>query len=306
MNIVFFNQFHNGDCFVGKGWVKNIIDQIPEATFYYAHRNDPSIIQDLPVEHVHISDIPEIDKMVRIAQNDDGDIFINTWCGAFQGELFGYGFHSNYVIQHRMYELYCEQLSGILKRKITQSTNPHDYLPTIDFSKYDVSKAQAFIDQQAGQKFNLICNGNALSGQSAVGDFKPIIRKLLLDFPHETFVATYDFGLRADNMFYTSNINDMGSDLNQIAYLSKGAKLIVGKNSGPFSYCQYKENLQRDDVTFYSFNRTLTDCLTAGLEFPARFKFSDQSQVDLVCSMLHRHLRAADPGYKTGIQHIYV
>lgn len=304
MNIIFFNQFHNGDCFVGKGWVNNIIKQIPEATFYYAHRNDPSIIQDLPVEYVPLGDIPDMDKMTRIAQNDDGDIFINTWCGAFQGELFGYHQHSNFLIQHRMYEMYCQALSGILKRPITQSNNPHDYLPTIDFSKYDVSKAHEFIYNQEGKKFILFCNGSALSGQSALKDFKPIVRKLLLDFPNETIVCTYNFGLKAKNLFYTEDINQMGCDLNQIAYLSKGAKLIVGKNSGPFSYCQYKENLERNDVTFYSFNRLLTDCLTAGLEFPARFKFSDQETDDQALGMLYREFKNADPGYRTGIQHI--
>jgi hypothetical protein len=79
MKIVFFNQYHNGDCFVGKGWVRNIIQQLPEAEFYYAHNNHADIIKDLPAKYMSIQDMPEIDRMVRIAQGDDGTIYIITW-----------------------------------------------------------------------------------------------------------------------------------------------------------------------------------------------------------------------------------
>ena len=302
MNIIFFNQFHNGDCFVGKGWVSNIMRQIPEAKFYYAHKNHPDIIKDLDAEYVSISDIPDINSRTKIEQNEDGDIFINTWCGAFQGELFHT--HSNYIVQHRMYEIYCEMLTKILGRPITQTSNPHDYLPGIDFSKFDVTAAGDF-EATRGPSFNLFCNGSAMSGQSGVGDMRGILDRLCQDFPQQTFVATYDMGLRHPNLHYTQEIFGLDSDLNQIAYLSKSATLIVGKNSGPYTYCQFKENMERDDVTFFCFGKLLTDCLNAGLEFPARFKFSDQTNEQLLYGMLHRHLISADPGYRTGMQHIY-
>jgi hypothetical protein len=301
MNIVFFNQFHNGDCFVGKGWVRNIIAQIPEAKFYYAHKNHADIIKDVPAEMLTLSDIPDIPNRTKIVQNDDGDIFINTWCGAFQGELFHT--HSNYIVQHRMYEIYCERLSQLLGRPITQSTNPHDYLPEIDFNEYNVAGALNFLEKHG--RLNLFCNGSAMSGQSAIGDMRGIIDRLCQDFPQETFVATYDMGLRHDNLYYTQDIFKLDSDLNQIAFLSQRAGLIVGKNSGPYTYCQFKKNMERDDVTFFCFGKLLTDCLNAGLEFPARFKFSDQTNEQLLYGMLHRHLITADPGYRTGMQHIY-
>lgn len=305
MKIVFFNQFHNGDCFVGKGWVRNIMNQIPEAEFFYAHRNNPEIVKDLGCEHLTIEQMPMIDKMVRIARDDaDGTIYINTWCGAFQGELFGYNQHSNYIIQHRMYELYCEQLTQILGRPITQSTNPHDYLPFIDFTKYETDDATNFAALFGD--FNLICNGSAMSGQSGVGDMRNIINSLCVNFPQQTFVITQDIGVRHTNLHLTADIFKMESDLNQIAFLSKYAKLIVGKNSGPYTYCQYKENMERRDVTFFCFGKLLTDCLNAGLEFPARFKFSDQTNDQVIYGMLHRHLMAADPGFRTGMQHILV
>lgn len=307
MKIIFFNQFHNGDCFVGKGWVRNIMNQVKDAEFYYAHGNNPEIVKDLGCRHLTLDQIPEIDRMVRIARDDtDGTIYINTWCGAFQGELFGYGQHSNYIVQHRMYELICEQLSQALGYQIHMSTNPHDYLPFIDFDRYDVTAANEFVAKHG--RINLFCTGAAMSGQSGLGDMRNVINQLCQDFPQDTFVITSDLGLTHSNLHMTSDIFGLPSDLNQIAYLSQYAKLIVGKNSGPFTYCQFKDNMERKgkEVTFFCFGKLLTDCLNAGLEFPARFKFSDQTSDALVHGMLHRHLMSADPEYRTGMQHITV
>ena len=303
MKIVFFNQYHNGDCFVGKGWVRNIIEQIPEADFYYAHDNHPDIIKDMPVKHLTIRDIPEIDRMVRIAQGDDGTIYINTWCGAFQGELFGYHQHSNYIIQHRMYEMYCEQLTKILGRSITQTTNPHDYLPFIDFTFYDTKPADDFVDNH--YNIVLFCNGPANSGQSAVDDFRDTIHVMAHKLPDHTFVATHDIGYTLPNLFYTNQIFNKKSDLNEIAYLSQFAKLIVGKNSGPFSYCCFDDNMEMRDHTFFCFGKLLTDCLNAGLMFPAKFKFCDQTNPRLITNMLMREIELPN-SIRTGMQHIMV
>ena len=304
-NIIFYNQYHNGDCFVGKGWVRNIMQQLPDIKFSYAHKNHPDIIKDIGCDHVtseSFGKFHQLDRMVRIAQDDD-TLYINTWCSAFQGELFGHHQHSNYIIQHRMYEMYCEQLTNILGRPVTQSSNPHDYLPEIDFNQYNVEGALDFLTL-AG-RINLFCNGPANSGQSGIGDMRFTIDYLCREFPQETFVATHDVGLKHDNLHYTSNIFNLESDLNQIAFLSQRASLIVGKNSGPYSYCQFKRNMERDDVTFFCFGKLLTDCLNAGLQFPAQFKFCDQTNDRLITNILVREL-SEKTSRRTGMQHIMV
>ena len=304
-NIVFFNQYHNGDCFVGKGWIRNIMQQLPDLEFGYAHANHADIIKDLGCRHIPISELPQIDRMVRIAQDDDGTLFINTWCGAFQGELFGHHQHSNYIIQHRIYEMYCEQLSKILGRPVTQSSNPHDYLPFIDFSHYDTALANAFVQDTVGDApLVLFCNGVANSGQSAVGNLKFTLDTLARQFQDHVFVATHDNGIRLPNVYYTNAIFNKDSDLNEIAYLSQRAKLIVGKNSGPFSYCCFDENMNIDH-TFFCFGKLLTDCLNAGLQFPAQFKFCDQTNDRLITNILIRELSNKAAG-RTGMQHIMV
>ena len=304
--IIFFNQFHNGDCFVGKGWVRNIMQQLPDIEFSYAHKNHPDIIKDLGCEYVALKDIPEIDRMVRIAQDAD-TLYINTWCGAFQGELFGYHQHSNYIIQHRMYEMYCEQLTNILGRTVKQSTNPHDYLPFIDFSHYDTAMVDRFVnDLSPYNRLVLFCNGPANSGQSGIGDMRYTIDYLSQEFPMDwAFICTHDIGLERNNVFYTSKAFNKQSDLNEIAYLSTRTELIVGKNSGPYSYCQFNDNMNDSQRRFFCFGKLLTDCLNAGLQFPAEFKFCDQVNDRLITNILMRELMPQTER-RTGMQHIMV
>ena len=304
--ITFFNQFHNGDCFVGKGFVRDIIQQLPDIEFSYAHKNHPDLILDVPAKYIPLNEIPDISPQVRLAAEDDV-LYINTWCGAFQGDLFGYHQHSNYIIQHRMYQIYVEKLVKVLKREIKQTTNPHDYLPYIDFSYWpDTAKADKFIaDEIKDSKMVLICNGAALSGQSEVNDMKNLVKRLAETNPDVKFVITLRLPLFGHNIYYTEDIFNKACDLNEIAYLSQRANIIVGKNSGPFTFCQFKENLEKPGKTFFSFNKLLTDCLTAGLEFPVQFKFSDQQHPELLYGMLNREINNTRSGYRTGIQHIY-
>jgi hypothetical protein len=307
MKITFFNQFHNGDCFVGKGWIRNIMNQLPDVEFFYAHNNHPDIIKDLGCQPLTMADLPDIDRMTRLANDADGNLYINTWCGAFQGELFGHHQHSNYIIQHRIYQIYCENLSKLLKREITQSTNPHDYLPFIDFGYYpDTIRADEFVREKVGdKKLVLVCNGSAMSGQSEVGDLGDVITLLCQSNPEVVFVASTMLDIRHENLYYTQDIFDKASDLNEIAYLSKRANIVVGKNSGPYSYCQFKDNMETPGKTFFSFNKLLTDCLNAGLEFQSQFKFSDQKHSQLLFGMINREINNAAPGTRTGMQHLY-
>ena len=302
--ITFFNQFHNGDCFFGKSWIRNIMQQLPDIEFSYAHKCHPDIIKDLGCRYIPLKDIPEIDRMVRIAQADD-TLYINTWCGAFQGELFGYHQHSNYIIQHRIYEIYCEQLTKILGRPVTQSTNPHEYLPFIDFSYYDTAAVDNFLHSIPYTRHVLICNGPVNSGQSSVGDFRFSIDYLSREFPEISFICTHDVRLKRDNVFYTAQIFNKESDLNEIAYLSTKTELIVGKNSGPYSFCQFDENMNSEQRKFFCFGKLLTDCPNAGLEFPAQFKFCDQTNDRLITNILVRELMPTSV-QRTGMQHIMV
>jgi hypothetical protein len=201
--------------------------------------------------------------------------------------------------------MYCEQLSHVLNRPVTQSGNPHDYLPFIDFTYYDTAMVDRCIETLPFDRRVLFCNGSANSGQSGVGDFKFSIDYLSKQFTDIAFICTHDIGLNRDNVFYTSRMFNKESDLNEIAYLSTKTELIIGKNSGPFSYCQFDANMNDSDRRFFCFGKSLTDCLNAGLQFPAEFKFCDQTDDRLITNILVRELMPITER-RTGMQHITI
>jgi len=264
--IVFFNQFHNGDCFVGKQYVAEIMRQLPEVEFSYAHDNHPDIIKDLDIRHVKLADMPQLDRMTRVGQSPDKETtYINTWVGCWQGTMFNFGEHINFQRLHNIWREYFKYLG------LDFVEDPNHYLPRIDHTKFDVSGALAWLNEHGDRPTLLFCNGPANSGQSRVGDLTQCIDMLSKTFKDWNFVVTQRLDLKAANIYYTNDIfAGLESDLNQIAYLAGGCDIIIGKNSGPFTYCQNQENLMNDSLTFLNLSILATDCPSGGGRYKAR------------------------------------
>lgn len=264
--IIFFNQFHNGDCFVGKQYVAEIMRQLPDVEFAYAHNNHPDIIKDLGIEHLGLNNIPPMDRMTRVGESPDKEtLFINTWVGCWQGTMFNFGEHINFVRLHNIWREYFKYLN------LEFVEDPNYYLPRIDHAKFDVTAAEAWIAEHGTKPLILFCNGTANSGQSRVGDLTQCISHLADALPEVNFLVTNRLNITRPNIYYTDDIfADQESDLNQIAYLAGGCDLIVGKNSGPFSYCQNHDNLMNNTLTFVNLSILATDCPSGGGLYKAR------------------------------------
>jgi hypothetical protein len=105
--IVFFNQFHNGDCFVGKNYVREIMRQLPDIEFSYAHNNHSDIVKDLNCIHLQLGNIPPMDRMTRVAESPDKEtVYVNTWVGCWQGVMFPFGEHINFTRLHNIWREY--------------------------------------------------------------------------------------------------------------------------------------------------------------------------------------------------------
>lgn len=296
--IVFFNLFHNGDNFIPKGYVRAIIDALPDIEFEYAHVRHPDIIKDIPAKFIPADQLPaSLNAKVRIGESPDGSVlYINTWVGCWQGELFPFGEHIN---NQRLYNIWSKYFAYL---KLPISANPDDYLPSIDFNQFDCDNVQKFITeaQLRNQDIILICNGPANSGQSNMGDFGNIVRELSARYPSKRFILTARIdNLRANNIYYTEEITGQQSDLNQIAYLSQSAELIIGKNSGPFTFCQFRDNLQDPDRTFLNFSVLPTDCPSGGSLYAARCVYTpvtdDAKALHLIENLLvNKHLRGTE------------
>jgi hypothetical protein len=290
--IVFFNQFHNGDCFVGKNYVREIVRQLPDLEFEYAHARHPDIIKDLGIAHVKLDSLPALDRMIRVANSPDGEtVYVNTWVGCWQGTLFPHGEHINFIRLHNIWREYFKHF------KLDFVEDPNYYLPVIDYDQYDVSQADVWFHEHGDRPSILICNGTANSGQSRVGDLSACITKLSAELPEINIVLTHKLPLTATNIYYTDDIfAGQENDLNQIAYLAGGCDVIVGKNSGPFSYCQNAINLMNNALTFLNLSILATDCPSGGGLYKARCVHTAETNDERIANIIKVLL--ANPDYR--------
>ena len=288
--IIFFNQFHNGDCFVGKQYVAEIVRQLPDVEFSYAHNNHADVIKDLGIEHLGLNNIPPMDRMTRVGESPDKEtVFINTWVGCWQGTMFNHGEHINFVRLHNIWREYFKYFN------LEFIEDPNHYLPRIDDAKFDMKAADAWLNDHSDRRSILICNGNANSGQSRVGDLTQCISKLAADHADVNFIVTHKVNVTSPNIYYTDDIfAHLESDLNQIAYLARGCDVIVGKNSGPFSYCQNATNLMDASLTFLNLSILATDCPSGGGLYRARCVHTAETNDHRIANIIHVLLENPD------------
>ena len=91
-NVVFYNNYHNGDIHYSREFIKFFINNIHSKNYYYIHPNDPRILLDVkrltiktPIEIVEKWEKLELntykkDKETNILRYTD-TLYINTWIG---------------------------------------------------------------------------------------------------------------------------------------------------------------------------------------------------------------------------------
>lgn len=250
MRLVFFNHFHNGDIYHSKPFVRDLIKKSGLTETFYSHNCSPWIIRDL----IEAPSIPlvNIDRNNPVALGRDV-FFVNTWVGAFFGKI-DWPNHTTLNFNYLMYRPVYKALGDQLGKNIELGPI-EDYYPTIDYSYYQRSTVDRFVNEYTGKKV-LISNGPCQSGQSIYnGDMKPIINALAQKYPNVTFIPTLKFENNLSNIIFTEDIiqSMTGSDLNEIGYLSTFCDVMVGRNSGPDCFAKNKDNLFNPNKHFYSF-----------------------------------------------------
>jgi hypothetical protein len=268
-NICFFNHWHNGDVFAGKGWMQDIQRQLADRKFAYSHINKPKIMSDLDAEYFHCDDLPEglVDRQ-KFADSDD-EFYVNTWIGSYGWDVMPRGEdHANWLSLHRMFEYIYQQINSSAGANLTISNDPLNYVASTNWSAYDISAADQFVAEHSGQRLHLICNGLVRSTQSNLGTMKTTIDTLAEKYPNDVFVCTAKFDTERTNIYFTDDIfaNVDGGDLNEIGYLSTKCSTIVGKNSGPFMFAHVKENIFDENKVFVSLSHRASDCYPWGLD----------------------------------------
>jgi hypothetical protein len=126
-----------------------------------------------------------------------------------------------------------------------------DYLPTIRYGWYDIKN----IDQMTiPPKSVLFCNNDPQSEQGVKFNMNTLLLELANAFPDVSFYVSNKSDVEASNIVYVNDITgDIGNDMNEISYISTKCKVIIGRNSGPNTFCFVKENLLNPNKIFITF-----------------------------------------------------
>ena len=259
MILNFYNHFRNGDIFLGKEFILDIMKKlnIDHANFY--HKNTHFLLKD-------INDlITQSDSKLSILDCQDSifyydnNMYINTWIGAKKLKYYcGIGFKE--PLRCSLYSYY-EMFKEIYNRLEIHLNEISYYVPSINFEKIDKINVDNFINKYKNKKI-LICNGDALSGQSKNISFDNIIINLSNTYKYLSFILTKKTDIISDNVFFTDDITKLERDLVEISYLSTYCDIIIGRSSGPHSYTYIKDNF---------FNKNKTNISICQYEYDGRW-----------------------------------
>jgi hypothetical protein len=167
------------------------------------------------------------------------------------------------------------EINNLVGTNLQLNPNIWHYVPEINYARYDVSAADQFLAQH--EKVYLFCNGQVRSMQSSINDMQGLIELFAAKHPQVTFLATEKFNTATPNIKFTADIFGLENDLCEISYLSTSPKvnLIVGKNSGPFTFANTRRNLLDHRKIFVNFSHHACDTLPFGLDISADFRHTN-------------------------------
>ena len=243
MNVVFHNNFHRGDCFYSRSFVKDIISKYPADNYYYLTNYNDNIFKDLGIQMVTNQLL--LQNILEIAFfKEKDDIFINTWIGHSNRKYtYEVSLKSNYDMYKNTYDSLNIKLDSI-----------ENYIPVVDFDFVEKDNIDTFMLKYKDKLKIFISNGDVMSGQSTNFDFNPIISFLATMYKDVLFILTHEnVRLVKDNVFYTKDIIQSNSDMLELSYLSTYCDIIVGRASGPYCFTNIQDNFNNPNKVFIGF-----------------------------------------------------
>ena len=211
----------------------------------YFHKNGDSILKDISNINVNISGLDFLNHEDSIFYYDN-NMYINTWVGTRKLKFYcGVGLKE--PLRCSLYSYY-EMFKDIYDRLGIKLEEISYYVPSINFEKINKTNVDEFLFLYPNRKI-LICNGDALSGQSKNIILDGIIDKLADSYKNISFILAKKTTISKENIFYTDNITKIERDLVEISYLSTYCDIIIGRSSGPHTFTYIKNN-------FFNKNKT--------------------------------------------------
>jgi len=228
----FYNQHHAGDLHVSKEFVRYVVS-LGLGPITYWHNYD----------HVYLADIkgliqrklpPGLRLNFMGHHTLGGKTFINTWYRVYDCEYFS--LHSVTLITlHKIMERTFLELMGLELPSIKM------YVPDI----LNIGTPPTLPHPSV-----LICNNQVLSDQVKTFDWDGVIKALSTRYPQADFIVTNGTVVKAPNVI-SSPWKGWPNMIN-IVRTSLACKAIVGSNSGPWTYCLIKPNVEDRSKLFVS------------------------------------------------------
>lgn len=290
MRVILYNHFHRGDLFTHKEFVRHMTQLMPDSTFEYWHYNHPKVNLDL---RIPLTNIPErLDRQVKFY--DQGEVIaINTWIGVWD-EIFS---RHGGVNLNSLYDSWGEIFK---KMNLMLHTDAEKYLPTIDYSFFNTAKVDEYIKTNERKRI-LFCNGKPMSNQSFDSDMRDLITNFAHANPDIDFICTKKINTNALNVLFTDDIIQDSEefftgvkpywfdkptntcDLNEISYLSTKCDAIIGKNSGPYVFCETYDNLKDASKVMVSFCKGPRETMSNGVDVKANYRHvTDHSDTSIL------------------------
>jgi hypothetical protein len=240
--IYFYSNTHLGDLHIGRSYVRWFVDNF-DAKFYYTHNYSSSVLSDID-KLEYLPGVWERLPMSGGVTEDEHNIYLNTWIGA-DGTAMGVNFKAIHFIFTKYFNFLIEKGYKCNKNNLEQ------LMPKINFDSNNISKNEinAWFNNRKLNKKILICNNYVQSGQSINFHMNSLIEKLAEQFPDiEFYLTNQDLPIieNYQNIFYIDKIiNKPPFNLNEVSYFSTFCDAIIGRGSGPFSFCEIEENINK-------------------------------------------------------------
>jgi len=272
-NIIFFNHYHRGDLHTHKEFIRQIQTEHPDFNYTYLHQNPVKLTDEMGIQYagspVHLSSKESF-------YGGENTLYINTWVGC-QWDVFckhgGINMHTLYEQWEHIYDV----INNTFDTELELKESKEEYLPRINYSFLYLSSIDSYVKSNNNKKI-LICNNAPNSNQSFSNNMEQFIIPLAEDNKDIHFILTNKLSKKLDNILYTEEIIQVKQcDLQEISYLSKFCDSIIGKNSGPYVFCETYDNYMDSNKTFISFNTKHPDyddvkeTMSNGLNFKCKY-----------------------------------
>jgi len=251
--IVFFNHFHKGDLHTHKEFIRHIQSELPNVAFEYLHNNAAKLTAELDIPLIGAPS--DLDNKTPFYLDEDA-LYINTWVGCNWDIFCKYG-GINMNTLYEQWEKIVEQINEVFETSIKLHKEKEQYLPRIAYNALSTAGVDNYVNSTIGVKKILLCNNVPQSNQSFSSEMREYILPFAEMYPDTHFICTNKFDTDGNNnIFFTGDIIGpvQDGDLQEISYLSTYCDVIVGKNSGPYVFCETYDNYMDDNKTFLSFN----------------------------------------------------